>query len=127
VIGVDANILMELLEKRVHAVAVRSIIAQYQEAGEDLAISTLSLSHVFYLAESHKLTMRSVELLAFSYKMYDVVASDAAWALEHYAGTDFEDALQIAAAKRVGATTFLTLDAPLAKKYQKFLPIKLVR
>ncbi len=51
----------------------------------------------------------------------------ARWALKAHGAGNFEDALQVAAAKRAGAKVFLTLDGPLAEKYQKFLPIKLVR
>ncbi len=126
-IAVDANILLDLLEGRTHAPAVRRLIAGYQNIGEELGISTLTASHVFYLAESHKLTMPSVERLIFAYKIYDVVSADISWALKHYKSKDFEDALQVSAAMRSGATSLLTLDSGLFKKYQKILPIKLIK
>lgn len=124
-IGVDANILLDLLEKRDNSVVVRQAISGYRQAGESLSLSALTVSHVFYLAESHKVPMSSVELLISSFETYDVIPEDVGWALKNYAGKDFEDALQVAAAKRSGATEFLTLDSKLAKKYQKFLPIML--
>ncbi len=126
-IAVDANLLLELIENRRRVGAVCEAIAAFGQLGEEAGISTLSLSHAFYLAEAHKIPLDRVEKLIAAYKIYDVAASDVEWALAHYKGKDFEDALQIAAALREKCTAFLTLDAPLAKKYGKLLSIKLVR
>jgi len=125
-IAVDANILLELLENRKRANQVYSAIAAIRGQGDVLAISTLSLSHTFYLAEAHKLPMGRVERLTEEYKLYDVVASDARWALAYYKGKDFEDALQVAAAVREKCSLFITLDSSLAKKYRKHLNIQLI-
>lgn len=125
-VAVDANILQELLENRRRVDKVQAVIAQYTELGEDFAVSTLSVSHIFYLAEAHKISMKRVEQLVAKYGVYDVVAADVDWALAHYKGRDFEDALQVAAARREKCTAFLTLDASLASKYDKFLTIELV-
>ncbi len=125
-VAVDANILQELLENRRWMDKVQAVIAQYTELGEYFAISTLSVSHIFYLAEAHKISMKRVEQLVAKYGVYDVVAADVDWALDHYKGKDFEDALQDAAARRKRCTSFLTFDALFAKKYDKYLVIELV-
>lgn len=125
-IAVDANILMELIENRKHVGAVRQATAANRQQGEKLGVSTLSLSHAFYLAEAHKIPLDRVEVLAAGYEIYDVIASDAEWALAHYQGKDFEDALQAAAALREKCTEFWTLDVSLAKKYAKFLNVRLI-
>ena len=125
-IAVDANVLMELIESRRQKALVRSALAHYRLQEEKAAFSTLTLSHVFYLAEAHKVPLKRVEKLTAVYSIYDVTRADVDWALGHYNGKDFEDALQVAAAIREKCTVFLTLDAPLAKKYGKFLKIELV-
>ena len=68
------------------------------------------------IAEHRRPVTRAIKLDAAAH----VGKGNGKTLLEHYAGKDFEDALQIAAANRAGATTFLKLDARLAKKYQKF-------
>jgi predicted nucleic acid-binding protein len=125
-VAVDANIILELIENRSRAAEVQNVIAYYANDGEGFAVSTLSVGHVFYLAEAHKVSMKRVEELVQQYKLYDVVAADVEWALLHYKGKDFEDALQIAAALREKCAVFLTIDALLARKYSKFLDIKLI-
>jgi len=127
VIAADANILLELLENRKRSEQVYGAIVATRAQGHVLSISTLSLSHAFYLAEAHKVPMSRVERLTKEYKLYDVIVSDAHWALDHYKGKDFEDALQIAAAIREKCSMFMTLDASLAKKYSKYLNIKLIK
>ncbi len=125
-IAVDANILMEIIESRQQVLTVRKALAAFQNQGEAIAVSTLSLSHAFYLAEAHKIPLERVEKLAAVYRIYDVIAADVAWALAHYKGKDFEDALQVAAAIREKCTAFLTLDVTLSKQYGKYLSITLV-
>lgn len=125
-IAVDANILQELLENRSRVAKVQDAIAKYASNGGYFVVSTLSVSHVFYLAEAHKISMKRVEELVEKYKLYSVEAVDVEWALAHYGGKDFEDALQVAATLREKCTVFITLDAPLAKKYSKFLNIELI-
>lgn len=125
-IAVDANILLELLENRRNVVKVQSAIKQYVETGEDFAVSALSVSHVFYLAEAHKVPMEMVEQLVLKYKIFDVTATDVDWALARYKGVDFEDAVQVAAAIREKCQVFLTLDTALTKKFGKVLNIELI-
>lgn len=123
-IVVDTNIVVEILEKRSKLPAVLDYLKQSQD--EEIAISTLTLSNVFYLLESHKVDVSAAEPLLRSYKLISVNAEDADWAFDHYKGTDFEDALQIAAARREACSAFVTIDKQLAKKYDAFLTVKLI-
>ena len=126
IIAVDTNIIMELLENRRNVQAVRKALINFAKTGEIVGVSVLSVSNVFYLAESHKLPLKNVEKVIRSFKVFDVVSEDAEWAFAHYKGKDFEDALQVASALREDCAVFLTLDSALAKKYSKFLKIQLV-
>jgi predicted nucleic acid-binding protein len=123
-IVVDTNIVVEILEKRGKLPAVLDYLKQNQD--EEVAISTLTLSNVFYLLESHKVDVSIAEPLLQSYKIISVTAEDADWAFTHYRDVDFEDALQVAAARREACIAFVTIDKKLAKKYDKFLPIELI-
>lgn len=121
----DSNILLEVLEHRRQYEDVIQTLANI--AGKEiLAITVLTVSNVFYIAERNKLDFQKVENLIKSYRHMDIVGADVDWAIAHYKNKDFEDALQVAAAIREKYTAFLTLDASLAKKYSKFLPIKLI-
>jgi predicted nucleic acid-binding protein len=124
VIVVDTNIVVEILEKRSKLTAVLDYLKQNQD--EEIAISTLTLSNVFYLLENHKVDVPTAEPLLRSYKVISVTAEDADWAFDHYKGTDFEDALQVASARREACAAFVTIDKQLAKKYDAFLPVKLI-
>lgn len=125
-IALDANILLEILEERRFYTQVVSKLEDLATTDVNLAISTLVVSHVFYLAERHKLPTVRTEALISRYKVFDVLREDVAWALRHYAGKDFEDALQVAAARREKCSAFVTLDKELATKYSKFLNIELI-
>lgn len=124
-IVVDANILLELIEERLRYEKVRDMLADHSE--QQLYASTLSISIAFYIAESHKVSPDETERVISYFEAVDVVKADIIWALKHYNGKDFEDALQVAAARHAGAKLFVTLDAELAKKYQKFLSIQVIR
>lgn len=123
-IVVDTNVIVEILEKRNRLSSV--VYYLKQNPNEIVAISTLTLSNVFYLLESHKIDLAIAEPLLRSYKLIPITADDADWAFNYYQGKDFEDALQVAAARREACTAFVTLDKQLAKKYDKTLPIKLI-
>lgn len=123
-IVVDTNIVVEILEKRSKLPVVLDYLKQNQD--EEVAISTLTLSNVFYLLESHKVGIPIAEPLLRSYRFISVTAEDADWAFAHYKGRDFEDALQVAAARREACSAFVTIDKQLAKKYDAFLPIELI-
>lgn len=121
----DTNILLEILERRRQYEEVLEAINRLG-ASEPLAITTLTLNNVFYIAEKNKLDPGAVERLAGAYRWLEVLAEDGDWALAHYKGKDFEDALQVAVALRSKCQSIATLDVSMAKKYRKFLPIELV-
>lgn len=121
---VDTNIIVEVLEKRSNLPLVIEYLRQHQD--QSVAISTLTLSNIFYLVESRKLDVSTVEPFLRSYITIPVTAEDADWAFVHYKGKDFEDALQVAAARREACEAFVTLDKQLARKYDRFLSIELI-
>ena len=125
-IALDANAVMEILVERNRQGNIQTAVAQYS-SNTDLGISSLTASHIFYLAEQQKIPIARAEALISTYRFYDVQASDVIWALKQYGGKDFEDALQIAAALREGCKTFITLDKKLATKYGKYLNIQLIQ
>lgn len=122
----DTNVLLEILEGRRGLEAAQAVIASHSPS-TPIGVSTLTISHVFYMAERHKLPFARVEALLANYEVIDVIANDIAWALKRYKQKDFEDALQVAAAIREGCTSFITLDAGLAKKYRKHLSVALIQ
>ncbi|MES2971652.1 MAG: PIN domain-containing protein [Patescibacteria group bacterium] len=119
----DTNILLEILENRRKHDAVTRAIAN---SSQPFAITVLTISDVFYIAERNKLDFGKVENLIKSHQYIDVVSADVDWALAYYKGKDFEDALQVAAALRKKCTAFMTIDSSLAKKYNKFLAVDLI-
>ena len=122
----DTNIVLELLERRKRFNEVKLLLSNYQKQGHSVAVSSLTVSNVFYIAEAHKLSMNSVEKLIKSFEVHDVGQEDVSWAAGHYHGQDFEDALQVASSIRHKCQSFLTLDKSLAKKYQDHLSIDLI-
>ncbi len=124
-IVIDANIALEILELRRFYEAVLKRLAQHQD--EQIAVSSLTVSTAFYLAERHKIPLGRVETFFEPCKIFSVTDVDVLWALAHYRGNDFEDALQVAAAIREQCDLFLTLDAGIAKKHGELLNIMLIR
>jgi predicted nucleic acid-binding protein len=122
-ICLDANIVLELLLDRKSAQSCRDYIAALNE---DVAITVLSISIIMYYAEGKHLDLLAVERVLRDFVWLATVEADTTWAFQHYAGKDFEDALQIAVAKREDCKEFVTLDKSLAKKHTATMPIKLL-
>jgi len=125
VIVLDANIPLEILQRRRRYAETLAALACYQD--EIFYISTLSISNCMYVIEKLGTDLAKTEAFINAYHHLSVTAEDAAWAFAHYDGDDFEDALQVASAIREGCDVFLTLDSGLAKKYGSLLPIELIR
>jgi predicted nucleic acid-binding protein len=123
-IVLDTNVVLEILEKRGRLQAVAHTLNRYKD--DVSAVSTLTLSNVFYLVEKHKNAVTVAEELLKTYRIIGVAPEDAAWAFARYNGKDFEDALQVAAAMREKCSAFLTIDAHLARKYGKLLNVELI-
>lgn len=122
-IGVDANVLLEVILNRTRAADCEAILANE----EDKAISVLTLDLVLYFAERDKLPLGPIKDFLQSFIWLPMTDADAAWAFAHYKGKDYEDALQVACTIRERCSGMITLDVDLAKKYKRFLPISLIR
>lgn len=122
-ICIDANVILEIVEKRAHAAACEHLL---KNTTEKRAISTLTLDLVMYFVERDKISLPPVKTFLESFTWLPVTEADAAWALAHFDGKDFEDGLQVACAMREQCSMLATLDKGLAKKYARHLPVKLV-
>ncbi len=119
----DANILIEIIVDRKNSLICREYI---DAATADMGITMLSVDLVMYYAESNKLDIMPIEQFLRLFTWLPMTDYDADWAFMNFAGSDFEDALQIACAVREGSQKFVTLDKKLAKKYASILPIDLL-
>jgi predicted nucleic acid-binding protein len=79
-----------------------------------------------YYAEGKHLDLFAVERSLCDFVWLGAVEADVTWAFQHFAGKDFEDALQVAIANREGCKRFITLDRALAKKYTPAMPVELL-
>src|SRR5579863_2408560 len=121
-IFVDANIIIEVIEKRAHVVTCERMLRNADEK----AISILTLDLVMYFIERDKIPWEPVKTFLESFVWLPVTDADVQWGFTHFGGKDFEDALQVSCAKREGCSKFATLDRSLAKKYADVLPIGLL-
>lgn len=122
-IFVDANVLLEVIQKRTRAKSCE----QFLSNDKNKAISTLTLDLVMYFVERDKLPWESVKSFLESFSWLPVTDADAQWAFMNFKGYDFEDALQIACAIREGCSRLVTLDRSLSKKYAQDIVIDLIR
>ena len=119
----DANVLIEIILGRKNVAACNEYIAS---AKDDLAISMLSLDLIMYYAELDKLKLASIQQFLRLFIWLPITDFDAEWAFQHFAGKDFEDALQISCARREGCSKFATLDKSLVRKYSSNFPVQLI-
>jgi predicted nucleic acid-binding protein len=112
-IFVDANVVLEVIEKRPHA----NTCEQLLRSTEEKAISLLTLDLVMYFVEKDKIAWEPVKTFLEGFVWLPITDADAQWAFSNFKGDDFEDALQVSCAKREGCNKFATLDKGLAKKY----------
>jgi predicted nucleic acid-binding protein len=122
-ICLDTNIVLELLLERQRADLCREYVAT---SIDDLALTPITVSTVMYYAEGKHLDLPSTERVLRSFTWLTTVEADVTWAFEHYAGHDFEDALQVACALREVCSEFVTLDKGLAQKYAAVLSVRLL-
>lgn len=120
----DANVMLEIVEKRAGWQACRNYLA---DLTDDLAITMLTVHLMMYFAEKDRLDWRAVKAFLERYHWLPLMPTDANWAFVRFDGKDFEDALQVGCALRAGCTRFATLDQTLAKKYKAALPIDLIK
>lgn len=115
----DTNILLELLFDRAKRPSVEKTLGEHVG---DFWISALTVTFVMYHAESAKLPKPLVWKFLDGFNASDVLVEDILWARHNDAG-DFEDALQVATARREHCEKLLTLDQKFAKLYGRHLPV----
>jgi predicted nucleic acid-binding protein len=120
---IDANVLLEVILKRVRAKACEHFLIN----DKNKAISTLTVDLVMYFVERDKLDWEPVKVFLESFNWLPLTDSDAQWAFTNFKGNDYEDALQVACAIREGCSRLVTLDGSLAKKYAENIAIELIR
>lgn len=122
-IFLDTNILLEItLADRPHYSQVKHFL---ENATETAAISMLTAHLVMHFGRKAQTEDAFLHAVLNENKLLALTSEDYEWAANNEQGNDFEDALQIAIAIRSGCSSFITLDAALAKRYTK-LPIKIV-
>ncbi|HEY6736592.1 MAG TPA: type II toxin-antitoxin system VapC family toxin [Candidatus Saccharimonadia bacterium] len=123
-ICLDANILLELLFARGRSPQVIQLLETMTEA--QFWVSVLSVDLVMYFVEAERASKSVAWDFLRHYDVVDLTRSDLEWARDNDGG-DFEDALQIAVARRIGAQKFVTLDQSVAPMYGQFVPVVTVR
>ena len=114
----DANILLEIILDRPLNKQCRMILEQ--NVG-NLYISALTAHLVVHFGASIT-DIKVIKQFLDDYYVESLEYADFEWAYNNGRDKDFEDALQIAIAVRMGADTFVSLDKKLVKTY-KDLPI----
>ena len=117
----DANILLEVLLPGRQKAALADRYVQ-----NEAVVSPLSahLYAYFGTKEGFSIETLTKQLALLNYtKLGD---DEVRWAIANCQDDDFEDALQVACAVISGSELFVTLDNPLAQKYQKFIKIKVL-
>ena len=117
----DANILLEVLLPGRH----KATQADRSFQGEAV-VSPLSahLYAYFGIKEGFPIETLTKQLALLNYT--ELGDDEVRWAIANCQSNDFEDALQVACAVISGSELFVTLDKPLAQKYQKFISIKVL-
>jgi predicted nucleic acid-binding protein len=117
----DANILLEVLLPGRQKAALADRYVQ-----NEAVVSPLSahLYAYFGTKEGFSIETLTKQLALLNYT--ELGDDEVRWAIANCQDDDFEDALQVACAVISGSELFVTLDNPLAQKYQKFIKIKVL-
>lgn len=122
-IFLDANTLLEItLADRPYYTQVQHFLENTDEA---TAISMLTSHLVIHFGRKAQIDDAFLHAVLNENKLLALTPEDYEWAANNERGSDFEDALQMSIAIRSGCSSFVTLDAALAKRYTK-LPIRIV-
>ena len=121
---VDTNILMELFFHRPKYNVARSAVLSISE-NHIVCTSVLSVTTLLYYVESEKFDKIIAHNFIKGYRLLDMNRTDYKWAEDNDEG-DFEDALQVACARRHNCEKLLTLDLNFNKMYGKYLPIQTI-
>ena len=120
---VDANVLLEVIQKRTRAKECEEFLSN----DKNKAISILSLDLIMCFVKRDKLPWEPAKKFLESFIWLPITDSDAQWAFMNFKGDDFEDALQVACAIREGSSSFVTLDRSLSEKYKQTMTVELIR
>lgn len=111
----DTNIVLEIILKdRAKRRQVEDFLIS---VNEPTAISMLTVHLIMYFGRKEKTNDEFLEGFIGENELFTLSPEDYSWALANEKGKDFEDALQIAVALRMGCEKFVTLDTKLAKAY----------
>lgn len=122
-IFLDTNIILEImLANRPHCSQVNRFLENITEA---TAVSMLTIHLVMHFGRKTQTEDAFLHAVLNENKLLALTPDDYEWAANNEQGNDFEDALQMSIAIRSGCSSFITLDAALAKRYAE-LPIKIV-
>jgi predicted nucleic acid-binding protein len=120
----DANILLELLFQRARYEKVVGLLSSMQEV--QFCASVLSIDIVMYFVEAEKQSKQAAWEFLSSYMTLDLTSRDTEWAHENDKG-DYEDALQVACARRHGCNDVITLDKKMAGMYGGYISVETIR
>lgn len=119
----DANVVLELL---LPGRAAAKVVADYVSRQEAIHVTVLTCHIVWYFGRRDGIDDELIKATLGLFKVAEDEPADYYWALKNERGRDFEDTLQIAAAIRSGADTFVTLDADLVKAYQGYTTMRII-
>ncbi len=120
IVYLDANILLEIILSRKNQEVARKAIKKY--AGS-LHISTLTAHLVVHFGQAI-VELPGLRKFLTDYYIEDLTEKDFEWAFVNARSKNFEDALQIASAVRIGTSRFLTFDKELHRAYKNLPTIK---
>ncbi|MFZ1248742.1 MAG: PIN domain-containing protein [Candidatus Saccharimonadales bacterium] len=112
---IDANIALELL---LDGRAYEQAVTNYLSAKEKVYMSMLSVHLVWHFGRKVGIADDVLRDFTDAVGIVSIAPEDYVWARKHEARRDFEDALQVAAALRVGASEFVTLNQSLIAAYE---------
>ena len=120
---VDTNVLMEIFFHRSKYNAATSGLLAISRQNITVCASVLSVSTLLYYVEAEKLNKKSAHTFVKGFKILDMDGIDYKWAELNDQG-DFEDALQVACARRHDCSLLLTLDRKFDTMYGKYLSVR---
>ena len=120
----DANVLLDVLFRRQRHDAVINALEDMPNA--QFCLSVLSVDIIMYFVESGKQSKATAWDFLNKYEILDVTRADVEWARDNDQG-DYEDAVQVACARRHNCATLVTLDQKLEGLYGKYLSVLTIR
>ena len=111
----DANILLEML---IAGRSKRTDVFEWMEQNtEEFCISMLTVHLVLYFGLKDNLNISELKFFLADYPKIALLPEDYVAAIGLLKNKDYEDALQIAIAERIGCTSIVTLDKRFSEIY----------